>query len=52
MPPPGVFVNSLPKGAIAESANGNRYFKYGGVWYKPYYSGSDVTYETVSNPTA
>jgi hypothetical protein len=31
---------------------GNRYFQYGGVWYRPYYSGSDVSYETVANPHA
>jgi hypothetical protein len=51
-PPPGIFVNNLPNGAVAQSVNGSRYFLYAGVWYRPYYSGSDVTYETVANPNA
>jgi len=49
-PPAGVFVNNLPNGAVAQGINGIRYFQYAGVWYQPYYSGSDVTYETVANP--
>jgi hypothetical protein len=49
-PPPGVFVNTLPNGAVPQSANGNRYFEYGGIWYRPDYSGSDITYQTVANP--
>ena len=43
-------MNDLPRGAVAQGIGGTRYFQYGGVWYQPYYSGSDVTYETVANP--
>ncbi len=43
-------MNNLPNGAVPQSVNGNRYFQYAEVWYRPYYSGSDVTYETVANP--
>ena len=50
LPPGGVFVDTLPNGAVPQSVNGARYFQYGSVWYQPYYSGSDVTYETVANP--
>jgi len=27
------------------------YFEFGGVWYRPFYSGSDVAYQTIPNPT-
>jgi hypothetical protein len=50
LPPGGVFVNNLPNGAVGTSVGGTTYFQYGGVWYQPYYQGSDVTYETVANP--
>ena len=50
IPPPGVFVTQLPNGAVAHTIYGNRYFHYRHVWYQPFYSGSDVTYETVADP--
>ena len=52
VPPQGVFVTSLPNGAVEQSVNGSSYFQYGDVWYQPFYSGSDVSYETVANPNA
>jgi hypothetical protein len=51
-PPQGVFVSTLPNGSVQQSVNGSTYFQYGGVWYQPFYSGSDVSYETVANPNA
>jgi hypothetical protein len=50
-PPPGVIVTSLPKGAAIVTVNGVNYREFGGVWYQPFYSGSEVIYQTVPNPT-
>ena len=51
-PPPGVMVTSLPKGAANVTVNGVNYLEFGGVWYQPFYSGSEVIYQTIPNPTA
>ena len=51
-PPPGVMVTSLPNGAALVMVNGVDYREFGGVWYQPFYSGSEVIYQTVPNPTA
>ncbi len=50
-PPLGVLVPSIPGGATTATVNGAKYFEFGGVWYRPFYSGSDVVYQTVPNPT-
>jgi Family of unknown function (DUF6515) len=53
-PPPGLLIMSLPKGAVAVTVNNVKYREFGGVWYQPFYSGSDViyqTYQTVPNST-
>jgi len=50
-PPVGVFVESIPKEAATVTVNGANYLEFGGVWYRPFYSGSDVVYQTVPNPT-
>jgi hypothetical protein len=50
-PPPGVLVASLPEGAATVTVNGANYREFGGIWYRPFYSGSDVVYQTVPNPT-
>ena len=52
IPPTGIMVSMLPDGAVSHNVNGARYFEFGGVWYKPFYSGSDVIYQTTSNPNA
>jgi hypothetical protein len=51
-PPPGVIVTSLPNGAANVTVNGVNYLEFGGVWYQPFYSGSEVIYQTIPNPTA
>jgi hypothetical protein len=45
----GTTVYSLPPGAIATTINGSTYFTENGVYYKPFYSGSQVVY-IVSQP--
>src|ERR1700752_2941986 len=40
-PPLGVFVTSIPEGAATVTVNGANYREFGGVWYRPFYSGSD-----------
>jgi len=50
-PPVGVLVTSIPEGAANVTVNGAKYFEFGGIWYRPFYSGSDVVYQTVPNPT-
>ena len=45
----GTTVYSLPQGAIATTINGSTYFTENGVYYKPFYSGSQVVY-IVSQP--
>ena len=50
-PPVGVLVPSIPEGAATVTVNGAKYFEFGGIWYRPFYNGSDVVYQTVPNPT-
>lgn len=50
-PPPGILITSLPKGAVTVTVNSVNYREFGGVWYQPFYSGSEVIYQTVPNPT-
>ncbi len=50
-PPLGVLVPSIPEGATVVTVNDAKYFEFGGVWYRPFYSGSDVVYQTVANPS-
>jgi hypothetical protein len=50
-PPPGILITSLPNGAVTVTVNGVNYREFGGVWYQPFYSGSEVIYQTVPNPT-
>jgi len=38
-----------PCSTVSATVNGKRYFQYGGVWYQPFYSGSDAVYVTVAN---
>jgi hypothetical protein len=47
----GTLVPSIPEGAAAVTVNGAKYFEFGGIWYRPFYSGTDVVYQTVANPT-
>jgi Family of unknown function (DUF6515) len=49
-PPIGTTTYTLPNGAVAQTVNGVTYYAYGGAYYRPYYSGSSVFYEVVSNP--
>jgi hypothetical protein len=39
-------------GAVATTVNGATYFTFGGGYYQPFYGGSDVIYQIVSNPSA
>jgi hypothetical protein len=50
-PPPGILITPLPKGAVTVTVNSVNYREFGGVWYQPFYSGSEVIYQTVPNPT-
>ena len=49
--PIGSTVNTLPSGAVDQNINGSTYFTFGGAYYRPFYSGSSVTYEVVAKPT-
>ncbi|HYL60017.1 MAG TPA: DUF6515 family protein, partial [Candidatus Acidoferrales bacterium] len=48
-PAMGTTVYNLPPGAFATTINGSTYFTANGVYYKPFYSGSQVVY-VVSQP--
>ena len=48
-PAMGTTVYSLPPGAYSTTINGSTYFTLNGVYYKPFYSGSQVVY-VVSQP--
>lgn len=48
-PPVGTTVYALPQGAYSASINGNTYYVANGVYYKAFYSGSQVVY-MVSQP--
>lgn len=49
-PPAGIHICHIPSGAVGRELNGIQYFEYGGVWYQPFYGGSDIIYRIVSNP--
>jgi hypothetical protein len=51
-PPMGLMVSQLPNGAVSKTVNGVNYFEFGGAFYRPFYSGSDVVYEIVKNPNS
>jgi hypothetical protein len=51
-PPMGVLVPSLPEGSASTTIEGTDYFTYDGTYYRPFYSGSDVVYQVVEDPTA
>ena len=48
-PAVGSTVYSLPAGAFSTTVNGSTYYSSNGVYYKPFYSGSQVVY-IVSQP--
>jgi hypothetical protein len=48
-PPVGTMVYALPAGAYSASINGGTYYVANGVYYKAFYSGSQVVY-MVSQP--
>ncbi len=49
--PAGIMITSLPKAAVTVTVNSVNYREFGGVWYQPFYSGSEVIYQTVPNST-
>jgi hypothetical protein len=52
-PPTGILVYLgyiNPRRAATVTVNA-KYLEFGGIWYRPFYSGSDVVYQTVPNPT-
>jgi hypothetical protein len=51
-PPIGALVPSLPEGSTSTTIDGNAYFIYNDTYYRPFYSGSDVVYQVVEDPTA
>ena len=51
-PPVGSTVDSLPDGASQKSVDGTSYFVYAEAFYRPFYSGSDVVYRVVADPTS
>jgi len=51
-PPVGASVPELPEGATSKKVNDQAYFVYAETYYKPFYSGSDVIYQVVKDPTA
>jgi hypothetical protein len=51
-PPTGAMVPSLPEGSETKTIEGTDYFIYDGTYYRPFYSGSDVVYQVVEDPTA
>jgi hypothetical protein len=50
-PPVGATVDSLPDGAAQETIEGSTYVVDSETFYKPFYSGSDVVYMVVADPT-
>ena len=51
-PPMGALVPSLPEGSTSTTVDDNAYFIYNDTHYRPFYSGSDVVYQVVEDPTA
>lgn len=49
-PPIGAVVQELPEGAQVKKINGKTFFIYGGAFYQPFYSGSEVVYMVVKDP--
>jgi hypothetical protein len=49
--PTGAIVPTLPDGAEQKSIGGADYFVYAGTYYQPFYSGSNVVYLVVKDPT-
>jgi len=49
--PIGAIVPTLPDGAEQKSIGGADYFVYAGTYYQPFYSGSNVVYMVVKDPT-
>jgi len=45
-------MNSAAALPVATTVNGATYFSFGGAYYQPFYGGSDVIYQIVSNPSA
>jgi hypothetical protein len=50
-PPVGATVPSLPEGTEERTVGKDTYFVYADTFYKPFYSGSDVVYMVVADPT-
>ncbi len=46
----GTTYTVLPVGYTRVVVGGATYYRYGGVYYKPYYQGSTVTYVVVNKP--
>jgi hypothetical protein len=42
----------FPRGAQQKVINGTTYYLFGAAYYQPFYSGSSVIYQIVSDPTA
>jgi hypothetical protein len=51
-PPIGATVKSLPKGAKKTEVKDTEYYEYAGTYYQPFFSGSEVVYMVVKNPSA
>jgi hypothetical protein len=45
-------VNNLPQGSVSVTVHGTDYFKFGGAYYQAFFSGGEVTYQIVANPTS
>jgi hypothetical protein len=50
--PLGAKVDYLPDGVTSETIDGVAYFVFNDVYYRPFYSGSDVVYIVSENPEA
>jgi len=51
-PPIGATVKSLPKDAKEKKVKGTEYYEYAGTYYQPFFSGSEVVYMVVKDPTS
>ena len=43
---------TLPDGAGKSTVGGKDFYVYAGTYYQPFYSGSNVVYSVVSDPTS
>jgi Family of unknown function (DUF6515) len=50
--PVGAKVDYLPDGAASKTVDGVVYFVYNDVWYRTFYSGSEVVYIVAEKPEA